>query len=1190
MYSGCLLILTKYNSKMLGEQGTVRSLIKKTQGALWLALMLGAAFSLQGQNVTSTLTGTVVDGSGAVVPGAAIVVKSENSGDIRRSVSNGDGFFTVTALQPGSYTVTIESKGFSKWEQRSVVLNAADKRNLNDISLTVGSSADTVTVEATGLEVTPVDSGEKSQVITTKQLQNIAILGSNAAEFIKILPGMAITGGTQNQASYTGEVHGTGNGPIGSFSANGQRSGALDITSDGAHIIDPGCNCGQAVDTNVDMTAEMKVMTSNFGADAQKGPIVISAVGKSGGSKFHGQAYLYLRDHSFNANDYRNNAQGLNSAGQLIAPKPETRFVYPGANIGGPVLIPGTNFNKNRDKLFFFFAYEYYKQTVDNGFYQSFVPTQGMRDGNFAQSYLNSVTSPSVSGAVSAEPTAYPGGVIPKSAIDPVGLKLMSLYPLPNANPASNGGYNYINVSTKPQNAYQLRPRIDWSISDNTKLFVSYNRQRDTAYYTDTLWWRPDPTVPYPTRLIAGNQSDSISANLTKVFSPTLTNEFVFTYTSLNLPNSFEDPSKVDPATLGTAYTSIFKSGVKQIPSLTGWGNSFANLIQPSGFQLTGSLYAKKALPTISDNMTKVWGTHSMKFGFYWENTSNNQPSNSNANGEFIYANWGGNTSGNVYSDLLTGRIAQYTESNKDVLYIMAYKSTDFYATDSWKVTRRLTLDYGLRFQHLGPWSDTDGTGFAVFDQSKYSNNPADVNKLTGILWNKIDSSVPLSGAKSRALFYNPRFGFAWDIFGTAKTVVRGGFGVYHFHDEQNVVGGALGITKGAYSYTSPGAVTLSDIANISASFVAPGGVNVLNRNDDQQPMTRSYSFTITQRMPFQSSFEISYVGNDAKHLSNWNNNFGQINDIPYGTLYKAGGQYTEGNNYNPDASSFRPFKNYQTIKVTEHQMYSNYNSLQASWNKQSGKINYLANYTFGKSLGIRGESGAPTGDPLTLANNYGVLGNDRTHIFNLAYVIEMPKLNKGSRLVKGAVDGWQISGITQVQSGVNIQGAVTNNFNLGGTVPAGTRLPDGTITTKDVGVSSVLINGSPDISAMPRITCDPRSGLKENQFINPSCFAVPTPGNNGPFIMPYIKGPAFVNSDLTLFKNFKFGEGEKKLQFRLSAYNFLNHPLTTFVNSDNNLNLGFNAAGGGVTNPRFGYADTRTGHRSLQFAFKYYF
>jgi len=1184
---------------------------------VWLVslsiLILGLLCStLMAQNTTGLLTGSVSDPSGAVIPGATVVLKNEQSGDERKTITNNDGFFSISGVQVGDYTVIITAQGFEGYKQNKVHFDAGDTRTLANINLKVGASTETVTVEATGEQLTPVDNGEKSIVIGQKQLQDIAIVGQNSSEFIKILPGFALTGGTTN-AGWNAQVQNTGNGPVGSFSANGLRTAALDITSDGAHTIDPGCNCGQSVNTQTDMTQEMKVLTSNFGADNAKGPVVIAAIGKSGGNHFHGEAYLYARDAVLDASNAFNNSEGTNPlTGMKVAPKPDTYFYYPGFNFGGPVLIPHTNFNKNHDKLFFFIAYEYYKQQIQDlshDVFSSVVPTQFMRNGDFSSASLNAYWGSTLTnqgyalGPVTANANngiSVNNGVIAPSSFSTIGINQLKLYPLPNVNPQQNNGYNFIYSTTHPDNLWQLRPRIDYSINDNTKLFVTYNHQQDLNHDNSTLWWGTNPAVPYPEPLNQANYSDSISVNLTKVFSPTLTNETLFTYTKLYVPFTFSDPAKINANNLGIGFKHIFNDTVNdQIPVMTGWTDGLANLLQPSGFE-TNTLYAEKWLPSAGDNISKVWGTHTAKFGVYWERTRNQQPSDSYVNGELQYANWGQGSTGNVYGDVLTGIISGgYSENNFDPIINMHYTTVSFFGQDSWKVNRRLTVDYGLRLDHLGPWVDDQGIGAAVFVPSAY-NPSLSGTSLTGFEWHKIDNKIPLSGTPDRTFFYNPRFGAAYDVFGTGRTVIRGGFGIYRYHDEQNVQASALGLAAGAYAYNPPnppnGAPqTFPYIASITPSFVVPGSLNVLNPTDTQQPETKSYSFTISQRMPWASTAEISYVGNKATYLSNNGSTVGNLNVLPYGTLFQTAnvGLFGTSSNIqnNPNVNAIHPYALYGSIHEILHNEYSNYNSVQASWNKQSGHANWLLNYTFSKALGIRGENGTSgVGDPINIKNDYGVLPNDRTHLFNAAYVYQEGSLLHGNKILAGAVNGWQLSGITQFQSGSPLQAIQSSNFGLGGSTLQPYTLPNGVVVPAGTGLTNALVTGSPDINEQPILTCDPRKGLKNNQFINGACFAPPGVNDNGSFIFPYIKGPAFFNSDLSAFKNFQLSES-RKIQLRFSAYNFLNHPLTSFnpAGGDGNLTLGFTKTGA-LTNSNFGYANYLNGNRSIQLALKFFF
>ncbi len=316
--------------------------------------------------------------------------------DTRVLESNGDGFFAAPTLPAATYEVTVEMKGFQQWIGKGILLNSDDSKTLQ-IDLKVGAVTDSVVVESSVTELAVVDSGEKSALISQKELQQLTLVSRNASEFVKLLPGALLspTNG-KNQSNFSGQVvgingfvpNGTNAGGLSAANINGQ---ALNITQDGQNVFDPGA-AGSAtpVNPNPEMISEVKVLTSNFTAENPQGPVVVNTVTKGGGSTFHGSAYLDVRNSAMNAADHFNKEQAITSSDGTktyppgFNPKPPSSYYYPGASISGPVIIPGTNFNKSRQRLFFFEAYENYHQNPDAGVERAFVPTADMLNGDFS--------------------------------------------------------------------------------------------------------------------------------------------------------------------------------------------------------------------------------------------------------------------------------------------------------------------------------------------------------------------------------------------------------------------------------------------------------------------------------------------------------------------------------------------------------------------------------------------------------------------------------------------------------------------------------------------------------------------------------------------------------------------------------------------------------------------------------------
>jgi Carboxypeptidase regulatory-like domain len=1195
---------------------------------MYLALTGIAAFLIflpaaLGQSQFATLSGTTRDATGAVVNGANVIITNASSGEAQKIKTNQSGYFSVPNLLAGTYRVTVEMQGFQKWQASGIVLNGSDTRTV-DVNLVVGASTETVEVKEAGIEIATVDSGEKSALITSEQLQDLSLVGRNATEYLKLLPGATLAGNQAlNKAAFTGEVVGINfsvggqTGGLSNVNINGQQ---VDITMDGQHSFDPGAS-GSAtpINPNPNMISEVKVLSSNFSAENPKGPVVVNTVTKSGGSSFHGEAYINVRNTSLNAEEAFNKETEVNNSLAPGALKVPSSFYYPGFNIGGPVLIPGTSFNRSRKKVFFFEGYENYHQTVDGGIDRAFVPTADMLNGNFsALSDSGSLTTlpttplpcvagndksgnfqPCLSGwwAMGGGPNNLPSerpgcaitnGVMNSNCIDPNAQKLMQLY-FPKPNAGSNGtGFNYVQAFSVPQNSYQNVVRGDWNISDKTQAYVTWSRQRETANMPFGLWNNSgDNVVPSPSGVVGAFASDGVNATLLRMFSPTLTSETRFGYTKINLPSSPSNPSRLLRKDAGFPLTGYYNN--PEVPASVSWGSSIPN-VGDVGHDYHPNFVTYKGIPSATENLTKVVRNHTTKYG-YFEHVYNTQDNWGQFMGVLDYSSWAPSATGNKYSDMLMG-IGQssYFEQALPPPSTLAQNVLAFYAQDDWKLSRRVTVQYGLRFEHYAkPYADNKN-GLAVFNPSLYNGG---TGTNPGVTAHSLNSSVPLSGADSRLFFFSPRVGAAIDVFGSGKTIVRGGWGKYRAYDsvQSNSYTGpaqqALGSVSFGCGSNDTNCPTWEDVdkhgaANCTAgSNCAPPVVfgqipNLTNTNlsvmtakNDEQPLVTSYSLTIDQQLPAKFRMEASYVGNHTDFMQGTVN----INAVPLGALLS-----NTGCTGATCQQAYRPFSVYQNITGSVTAGKAQYDAFQASLLRNVGFLTLQANYTFSKAVGdgVAVNNGGLSGalPDYGVREYWGVLPLDRAQAFTAAYVVNLPKLSFGNSFVRGAANGWQISGITTVESGAQLTNQAPSNglnFNYSGPL------------------NSTQALGTPDITLYPTFTCNPRSGLGHNQFMNPNCIAATGLGSWGTSKMPYLPGPMFWNSDLTLLKTFQVTE-RQRLQLRFAAFNFLNHDLLSFTTNDSNLKASSFNSSGQLTVSNFGVAQHHFGHRILEMGVKYSF
>ena len=1259
-YNGSLADMSQTNRALpTARRLRARTLPLQFAMAIAVAVPLATAFApgivplAHAQATTATLSGTATDDTGALVPGATAVLLDVKNGSTRKTTSNSSGFFVFAAVPTGDYEVTVTHAGFQSSTVHGIHLDPQDSKTLSQVKLQVGEVTQVVNVSADDSGLT--NSGEKSTLLNASQISKLSVEGRDVGELVKTLPGFAIaqtSSGVDNAAYDPSQVNVTG--ALRSYAANGNSANGVSLLSDGSNVTDPG-NYGDSVqNVNMDMVEEVKVQTSNFTAETSNGPIVVNAVGKSGGSTYHGELYSYARVGSLNSQDALSKYEG-----QV---KPNDRFIYPGGNIGGPVRIPGTTFNRSKKLTFFLGAEDYAQRNIyaygsaGQAIIHTLVPTAAMRTGDFSctqiQAYLgvpavacnaNGTSSLNTGYSQFAHISAVPsqdrfGNVVGNGQINTVsmgGLKnidssaqgIFGIMPLPNRTNLGDG-YNYVHTNLVNNDLYQTRLRLDEAFSDKVKLFGTYNLERGASGVPEVPYYSASQTASMGGLdtpgggLLSTVNSNTAGINLTIIPSARFTNELLLNMTYFTQAFVPKNTAALTKAAIGYQYPGIFTNGSTQYPQLDDYGYDGLPIGLFPDFSIAQPR-AKKTLPSLADNVTYVVKTHTVKAGAYMQQVRNNQvllPSTSSTNGQIrdyyydpsAFTDLNGatvHTSGNYTANFLEGEIEQFSQQSSEPAQNLYFWNVNFYATDSWKVTKNLTVDYGMRFEHLGPWQDAQGNGLAVYDNSKFANV---VPGLPGVAWHGMDPSVPVSGSPSRALFFEPRVGMAYDVYGTGKTIVKGGFGAYRNHDDWNVVQPAAALAQGVVVEQINGGAgaTLANVhlaskstSNNFTSGAASTQTYALDPNDSEQPLTYTYSATLSQAFLKGSRLEIGYVGNHGEYLTAQNVNVlpisvQNVNPVPFGAFFTPDpvtGAVTPVNLIDGMTSQqmndYRPNKALGDVFVPEHKLYSFYNGLQTTWNKQSGKLNYALSYTWSKVLGIKdGYYNGNAVDATNLRNNYGPLSFDRTHIFNTSYSYDFGKLYSGKRLLQGLANGWALSGVTTLQSGPNLQASYYSNFNLGGTLGTGTTA---------INVDSNTFLGTPDVRLQPNITCNPALHTAPNQYVNSACFQLPQIGHNGPDNYPYIHGPAYFDTDLTLAKSFGLGES-RNLQFRFAAFNFLNHPLTSFTTSFPQqiaLNLSNLTAGGEAANPAlatpqagFGIAPLREGRRVVEVAAKFNF
>jgi hypothetical protein len=1076
-----------------------------TLQAVTLALLLAPAASHAQTNV-GQIAGRVTDSSGGVLPGVTVTVTSERTSLTQTSVSDGQGSYVFASLPAGSYKIRAELSGFKPAERIDVVLDAAS-RLAADFQLEVGSIAETVSVAAAASRVETL-SGDVSRVITGEQVNNIALNGRNYAQLLQLLPGAAI----QSTDPFALGLSTTGQ------AINGVRTGSIYFLVDGADNMDNGANTNAITSPGLDTIEEVKVLTAGYAAEfGGRSGALINVVTKGGTRQFRGSAYEFLRNDRFDARSFFDQA----------APAP-LDFNNAGYTIGGPI----AGRSRENSKLFFFFGQDWKKnhQGVSN---VSTVPTLAERAGDFRASSLPAPRDP-----LTGQP--FLDRVIPGPRISANGRALLSAYPAPNFG---GPGGNYLNTGTNETDSREEVVRIDYVLSARTQVTYRYTHndvQIFNPFQGGNIGIVPG-TRPRPGWTTVGS--------LQQTLSNTLLNSVTLSATKNNIQAGPQN-AVLGRSALGVSYPEVYPSnrfGTGPDVTLTGF----------SGYNAGDYIRNRNLTFQVRDDLTKVRGPHALKFGTQITYSEKDQNTRPRENGVVTFATSARNSTGNVVADALLGNFQNYTEGEQDQEWRARFWQYEFYAQDNWRVTPKLTLDVGVRYNIMAPLYSALNN-FSTFDLKRY--DPANAPRVlasdgslvpgTGTATNGIvifgdgfpeeaRGLIPAAGdPAAMALFagrprggvateygdVGPRVGFSYNVFGHNRIAIRGGFGIFYdrvrtdflsasaanppFDRSANIFDGNIDSPTGGTQRAFP-----PNIAGIR----------------DRLPTPRNTSFNVgvQQELLRGTILHLNYVGTLGDHLTRTVN----INQLRPGTRLNPPASATNVN-------ALRPYPGYSNIIITENEDESTYHSLQVSVTRrlQAG-LELGANYTLSRTRDTT--SGTPQ-DVYNIAADYGLASIHRAHNFNGHFIWRLPFFHEASSsLVRSALGGWDITGVVVYQSGAPF------------TVTA-------PVDSARIGVNSTraTLIGDP---ALPSGERTPQRWFNTGAFLNP---ALMTPGEFGSSSRNVLIGPSFSRVDLGILKGFRIA-GRLNLQLRADAFNAFNTVSFTGLNTTVRFDAAGNPAGG---------------------------